>query len=162
MRVLLLFFSKWIFTRNTLANIIRKHLRQNSRSLPKISWHLEEPLTPSASVCVFLYAVPTLDCVTLRGICMGSLPCSSVLPSVALCVPLSSCSVTANSLFSSASATPPCNSPSKIKFYSFRIDLLRVLSVCSAYFPNDPQVFFYNLLVDESTTQIRSLINGWD
>ena len=53
----------------------------------------------------------------------------------------------------------PCNSPTEIEFY-IRMDLLRVLSVCSACFPSDPQAFFYNLPVGEPTAQIKRLING--
>ena len=138
--------------------------RYNQKTLgTKFSVPPENFLTPrraSDSLCVCLRVSLRSPCAGLRHYawvhCAATLYCL-LWPSVSLC-PRAQSLLTPSS--PSASATLPCNSPSEIEFDSFRIDLLRVLSVCLAYFTNDPQVFFYNLLIDESTTHIRSLING--
>ena len=94
------FFSKWIFTRNILANRIWRHLRQNSRLLLTNPWYPDQPLFVSVPICVFLCTVLALDYVSLRRDCVGSLCCSLKLPPVAHYCPLSLISVTTDSLLS--------------------------------------------------------------
>ena len=83
------------------------------------------------------------------------------------CLPFVFCLPSSPSLLTSPSSFCLCNpastdSPSEIEFSYFIIDFLQVLRMCPTRFLNDPQASSYSLLVDESMTQIISLINGSD
>ena len=112
------------------------------------------PRRPTTSLCVTLCVSLCCACTRLRHSAWDLYAAFS-----SLLLPLSSTFVTIDSLSFFCPATLPLKSnsiPSKSTSFG-------LLSVCSTCFPNDPQDFFYNLLIDKSTVCLRlSLMSIWN
>ena len=145
MRVLLIFNNNH-FTRNDLT----EKLRENTWEFPlETFWHPGDPsstfaslLRHSTSACVRV-ASP-LDCVSLCIVSQCPYFTSSSVTDCCWCPPL----------------PPPCNSPFEIDLLLFenRFSLWYWMSVSVS--PKDPQIFCYTFPIDESTDEIKSLINS--
>ena len=121
MRVYILFFNSEILYKKQTGIFLQKTPEIDS---PVPSGEFLPPGRPTISLCVTLHSSLRSPCVGLHhstwAHCAATLHC--LLWAYASLSPLSLLTPSP----SYASATFPCNSPSEIEFYSFRIDFLRV------------------------------------